>query len=69
FVTAPEKKYGEPKKLTVTVEELQPIMNAIVGLFPRRFLEKQTRRQREVVRANKPCPPSPPGALYSGSTA
>lgn len=36
-------------KLTVTVEELKPIMDPIVGLFPRRFLWKL--KQAEPVRA------------------
>lgn len=42
-------------KLTVTVEELESIMDPIVGLFPRRFLWKLN--QTEPVRASKPAPP------------
>lgn len=42
-------------KLTVTVEELESIMDPIVGLFPRHFLWKLN--QTDPVRASKPSPP------------
>lgn len=49
FVFAPIIK--KKNRLTITVEELKPIMDPIVGLFPHRFLWKLN--QTEQVRANK----------------
>lgn len=53
-------------KLTVTVEELQSIMDPIVGLFPRRFLWKSNQTARFSARGKRTTQPPVINSFFVG---